>query len=85
MDKLRFISDPGHGWLVVPIDDVHESGIEVSNFSYMDMEFYYLEEDCDATKYLEAKGLYGPIFDEIQVEDFSKHCRKLGIVQLGSL
>lgn len=51
---LRFISDPGHGWLEVPIADVHASGISVSPYSYIDDTHYYLEEDCDCTAYMVA-------------------------------
>jgi len=58
-DRLTMIHDPGHGWLVVPIADVEASGIEVSEFSYKDSSEtgnYYLEEDCDAPRYLIACG-----------------------------
>ena len=55
-DGLLFISDPGHGWLRVPLNDVRESGIEVSKYSYMDDTYAYLEEDRDATLYVLACG-----------------------------
>ena len=58
MAKLRFIDDPGHGWLEVPTVDVIKSGIVVSSYSYVDPKrgLTYLEEDCDAPKYLATIG-----------------------------
>lgn len=50
--KLRFIEDPGHGWLEVPINLLRELGIEdaISECSYYSAwtKCVYLEEDCDA-------------------------------------
>ena len=50
--KLRFIEDPGHGWLEVPINLLRELGIEdaISKCSYYAAwtKCAYLEEDCDA-------------------------------------
>jgi len=48
--KFRFISDPGHGWLEVPISFVRAMGIasKVSPYSYLKGDMAYLEEDCDA-------------------------------------
>jgi hypothetical protein len=71
MAKLRFISDPGHGWLEVPTADVIKAGIVVSSYSYVDTKrgLTYLEEDCDASKYLatlppsdRGTGLWGSHF-----------------------
>jgi hypothetical protein len=58
MPNLRFISDAGHAWLEVPTVDVVASGITPSQYSYIDATngMTYLEEDCDATKYLDATG-----------------------------
>lgn len=55
-DRLSMIHDPSHGWLIVPIADVEASGIEVSEFSYKTSKSYALEEDKDATAYLESCG-----------------------------
>ena len=48
--KFRFISDPGHGWLEVPISFVRAMGIasKVSAYRYRKGDMAYLEEDCDA-------------------------------------
>lgn len=55
-----FIIDPGHGWLRVPRTELTELGIldKISSYSYQtdDGKFVFLEEDCDLTLYVEAKG-----------------------------
>jgi hypothetical protein len=48
----QFISDPGHGWLRVPLAEI--AGETYSAYSYQDAEFAYLEEDCDAGKFMKA-------------------------------
>lgn len=52
--KVKWFSDPGHGWLRVPLEQIVELGIkdDVSPFSYMDETYAYLEEDQDATHWL---------------------------------
>lgn len=53
---LTFISDPGHGWLRVPLTDIAALGIEadISEFSFIDGRYTYLEEDCDYGRFAEA-------------------------------
>lgn len=45
-----FYTDPGHGWLKVPLDMLEEFGIQnqISRCSMRKGKFAYLEEDCDA-------------------------------------
>ena len=55
-----FHSDPAHGWLQVPKRTYLAVGYAASAFSYQDEKFVYLEEDCDAPRFIkkaEAKGL----------------------------
>lgn len=56
----EFYSDPGHGWLKVPRDDLVELNIEekITPYSYMSCggRVVYLEEDCDLSTYARAKG-----------------------------
>lgn len=58
--KYRFYEDAGHGWLSVPVDELVRLGIaeQISVYSYISpsLKYAYLEEDCDLTKFLEAKG-----------------------------
>lgn len=55
-ETFAFISDPGHGWLEVPRQLLHDFGIEydISRFSYVRGRTAYLEEDQDAGVFIEA-------------------------------
>lgn len=59
--RLTFHTDPGHGWLEVTRADLVELGILglVSAYSYTDGPRIYLEEDCDATLYMDAAKAAG--------------------------
>ena len=59
MAKYKFISDPGHGWLEVTRGDIASLNIgdKISQYSYVNGQYVYLEEDCDAQVYIEAAGL----------------------------
>lgn len=55
-----FIEDPGHGWLEVPLKDIQGTGLTFSKYSPRRNGFIYLEEDCDAPRfldYLKTKGI----------------------------
>lgn len=58
--ELRWYNDPGHGWLAVTVRELLDSGVasDVSRYSYHDAQtaMVYLEEDCDAARYLDAHG-----------------------------
>jgi|WetSurMetagenome_2_1015567.scaffolds.fasta_scaffold241890_2 hypothetical protein len=65
-------SDGGHSWLEVPRDILDQSGIDVSPFSYYDdkKKLCYLEEDCDAPRFLEAaKNKSWQIFETEKYQD----------------
>ena len=49
MAKYQYITDPGHGWLEVPLADVLAAGVKdaISGCSYQNADNAYLEEDCD--------------------------------------
>lgn len=51
-----FFSDPGHGWLEVPYEFIRYMNIggTISKYSYFHEGKVYLEEDCDAGRYMEA-------------------------------
>lgn len=56
---LRFVADPGHGWLLVTPSQLASYGIsehQISPYSYRspDGETIALEEDCDAGVFLDA-------------------------------
>jgi len=49
-------SDPSHGWLKVQKKELEELNIinNVSEYSYINGEFVYLEEDCDLNLFIRA-------------------------------
>ena len=51
---FNFHSDSGHGWLAVKKTLVRELGLasEISEYSYMQGQSTYLEEDGDMSKFL---------------------------------
>lgn len=59
--SLRMISDPGHGWLEVPVSELIRLGIakQISRYSYRKGMMAYLEEDMDAPTYLQALDAAG--------------------------
>lgn len=58
---LHWYNDPSHGWLGVPMRMLIASGVanEISTCSYRSAKtrVAYLEEDCDAPKFLRAIGM----------------------------
>lgn len=79
MYHLMWFSDPGHAWLQVGWDLINDLGWKkISQYSYHDDEYVYLEEDSDAPRFLDfldSKGL-GVAFSELppdseQVNDLS--------------
>lgn len=66
---LNFYSDAGHGWLAVRRADIPpELFPEITAYSYEDSSnLVYLEEDCDASKFLESSACAGQVvtFNEI--------------------
>ena len=65
-----WITDPGHAWLRVPLADYTAAGITASKFSYVDAEYVYLEEDCDAALYLD-------IYRDRSPEQRGRNCQSL--------
>ena len=53
----EYHTDPGHGWLAVPDVELALLGLSgsISGYSYQRGSVVYLEEDCDMSKFLEAK------------------------------
>jgi hypothetical protein len=75
--ELTFVTDPGHGWLEVPLADIAALGIEgqISPYSYINGRFAYLEEDCDYAVYMDAlaaRGLPRPEIRQRYVEYFDR-------------
>lgn len=54
--KIKFYSDPSHGWGAVKRQLLEDLGIadKISTFSYQKGKTVYLEEDSDLPKFLTA-------------------------------
>jgi hypothetical protein len=54
MQTYRYIQDPGHGWIEVPLEELENIAYKISRYSYMDKRTgkAYLEEDCDAAIFI---------------------------------
>ena len=59
--RIYHRTDPGHGWLSVKRQLIEELGIsdQISSYSYQRGERVYLEEDCDASLFVEAARAAG--------------------------
>jgi hypothetical protein len=73
---FNFHSDAGHGWLAVKLCLVRELGLigQISQYSYMQGKTAYLEEDCDATRFVNAfaaKFGFAPKIKDLESKDRS--------------
>ena len=57
--RYKYYHDAGHGWLRVKLVDLLELGLDdkVTNCSYMDDEYVYLEHDCDAPLFINKSAV----------------------------
>lgn len=60
---LKFYHDPSHGWLRVSKEAFPQVNSSISSFSYQDKNFYYLEEDLDATTFIKEARKKGFVID----------------------
>ncbi len=75
--SFDFYSDPGHGWLRVPIMTLVllEIAGKISPYSYWRKGHAYLEEDCDASlliKALQDKGYKLKFRERVSRERYSR-------------
>ena len=65
--KIKFYSDPGHGWGAVKRKVLVELGIlnKITHFSYQKGQTVYLEEDCDLPTLATALALRGETIEFI--------------------
>ena len=85
---FNYYSDPGHGWVKVPIKLIESLGIadKVTRYSYTRKGFVYLEEDCDASTFIVSYRLkYGidPIFREYNAREKISKIRSYDNYQKG--
>ncbi len=78
--KLTFHCDRGHGWLEVKQADIETLGIAglISAYSYAQGDTAYLEEDCDATLYIEGAKAAGWTIQIVEkYTDADSHIRRM--------
>lgn len=48
---LNYFTDPGHGWIEVPVQMLKDLGIvnKITTYSYRKGNTAFLEEDCDSS------------------------------------
>ncbi len=83
----KFISDPGHGWLEVTRAELESLGLidKISNYSYQHAGFVFLEEDCDAALFAEAKRARGEPLNIREEHQENTFIRNLARFERGSL
>lgn len=69
-------TDPGHGWVKVPLARLSKLGIlnKITTYSYIRNDHAYLEEDLDFSTYITALKAVGitPKFKEKHTNKYSK-------------
>jgi hypothetical protein len=75
--KLRYISDPGHGWLEVPRAMLTALGIQdkITDYSYLRGTLAYLEEDLDMHTFMQAAKLADLDIELVEVYQEHTHIR----------
>jgi hypothetical protein len=86
MATFTLIADPGHGWLKVTVNDIYKVGLkptDFSRYSYRSGRNCYLEEDCDAPKFVDAwTATFGP---NVACIIETKTVDRTGIRRMGSI
>ncbi len=82
--KYRYIQDPGHGWLEVPVSELQRIGVQPSHYSYVNPRDgrAYLEEDCDMPKFIASKKFLSEPVEVIEVHQNKTFIRDLPSFQL---
>jgi hypothetical protein len=85
---FTFHTDAGHGWIEVSLHDMRASGLEPKDFtrySYRQRNVFYLEEDCDAAKFIaawqEKTGQHAEFRDAYQPRSFIRQLPSIRTVQ----
>jgi len=75
--RLNFYSDPGHGWLAVPLPLLERLGLldKITAYSYMRGMLAHLEEDCDASIFLKVAREAGIVVTFREHNCREKHSR----------
>ena len=76
-NTLTFHSDSGHGWLEVSSADLADVGVSPKDFSiysYRKGTRYFLEEDCDAPKFISLFNAKYGVKPTIDAEHYEDDC-----------
>jgi len=73
--KIKFYSDPGHGWAAVKRKFLDELAItdKISTYSYQRGKTVYLEEDCDFSVLINALKARGDTFEIVEKHTDNTH------------
>lgn len=73
--KLKYYTDPGHGWVAVKKSMLVELGIadKISIYSYMKGNTAYLEEDNDASKLVDMLKSSGVQYSLVEKHTDRRH------------
>ena len=71
MKEYKFHDDAGHGWLEVELAEIERLGLtdQISDYSYLNGNRAYLEEDCDAQLFIKEKENKKELFKLINIYD----------------
>lgn len=75
--SFQLISDASHGWVKVPLTELARLGIQdkISAYSYVKGDFAFLEEDADATVFINARKAEG---HPVKLKEITREsCRKI--------
>lgn len=69
---FHFVSDPGHGWLKVPVAELERLGIadQITRHSYIKDQMAYLEEDIDMATFINARNAAG---EPVEIKNFIRN------------
>lgn len=71
MKIFHEVRDPGHSWLKVPMKELDRLGIadDISSYSYQKGDMAYLEEDCDAGVFIQARVAR---MEPVKIKEFTR-------------
>lgn len=79
---FTFLADPGHAWLIVSPADICDLGLSEASFSTCSYQFgdnIGLEEDCDATTFLNAyRAKHGDFPELLEDQGSCRHWAPYG-------
>ena len=86
MEKFIMHTDPGHGWLEVPVRTANRLLLDVSDFSrysFIRGETLFLEEDCAASLFIRCwEQAIGPIQIEERYSQYEHWIRALPRIEV---